>query len=142
MTDRCKVVDRPCDSFSISMPFYGHCTGTVRQPCNSRAGAVRSSQEPTFILRFFCSKTTSKNLAFSTRSPCDHREMPVRGIVRCSYDVSTGYVLTIFYFLYNLELNKIVEVVTILRRPKTVRYRTASVRRSHENGNLGIVRLP
>ena len=72
----------------------------------------------------------------AVRPPCNART----GIVRCSYDVSTGYVSTILIFLYNSELNKIVEATTTLRRPKTIRYRTNSVRRSHENGNLGIVR--
>ena len=128
----------PHDDCSISVPFYGHCTGSVRRPYDSRAGAVRSSQEPKVIVRFFCSKTTSKNLAFSARSPCDAST----GIVRCSYDMSTGYVSTILIFLYNSELNKIVEATTTLRRPKNVRYRTISVRRSYENENLGIVRSP
>ena len=69
----------PHDDCSISVPFYGHCTGTVRRPWDSRAGAVRSSQEATVIVRFFVPKTTSKNLAFSAGSPCDDRAMPVRG---------------------------------------------------------------
>ena len=65
----------------------------------------------------------------AVRPPCNARTE----IVRCSYDVSTGFVSTILNFLYNSELNKIVEATTPLRRPKTVR-------RSQENGNLGIVR--
>ena len=43
------------------------------------------------------------------------------GIVRCSYDVSTGYGHTIFNSLYNSELNKIVEATATLRRQKNVR---------------------
>ena len=76
---RVVAVRYPHDDCSISVPFYGHCTGIVRGPCDSCAGAVRSSQEPTVIMRFFGSKTTSKNIAFSARSPCDHSVMPVRG---------------------------------------------------------------
>ena len=122
------------------MPFYGHCTSTVRRPCDSRAGAVRSSHEPTVIGRFFLFQN-------DPQKPCVLRTIAVRpsgdarsGIVRCSYDVSTGYVFTILIFLYSSELNKIAEATTILRRQKTVRYRTISVRRPHENGKLGIVR--
>ena len=132
----------PHDDCSISVPFYGHSTGTVMRPCDSRAGAVRSSQEPTVIVRIFLFQNDQQK-------PCVLRTIAVRppcgastGIVRCSYDMSTGYVSTILNFLYNSELNKIVEATTTLRRPKNVRYRTISVRRSHENGNLGIVRSP
>ena len=74
----------------------------------------------------------------AVRPPCGART----GIVLCSYDVSTGYGLTIIIFLYNSELNKIVEATATLRRPKAVRYRTASVRRPRGNGNFGIVRSP
>ena len=42
--------------------------------------------------------------------PCDARA----GNVRCSYEVSTGYGLMIFNFLYNSELNIIVEAVVTL----------------------------
>ena len=131
----------PHDDCLISVPFYGHCTGTVRRPCDSRAEAVRSSQEPTVIVRFLFQNDQQKPCVLRTinvRPPCDAST----GIVRCSYDISTGYVSTILNFLYNSELNKIVEATTTLRRPKTVRYRTISVRRSHENGNSGIVRSP
>ena len=83
------------------------------------------------------------------QKPCVLRMIAVRplcdartGIVGCSYDVSSGYVSTILNFLYNSELNKIVEAMTTLRRPKNVRCRTISVRRLYENGNLGIVRSP
>ena len=90
LTQKCQIVWRPHDhrgvavrlphdDCSISVQFYGHCTGIVRRLCDSRAGALRSSQEPTAIVRLFCSKMTSKNLAFFARWPCDHRAMPVRG---------------------------------------------------------------
>ena len=68
------------------------------------------------------------------QKPCVFRTIAVRppcnaltGIVPCPYDVSMGYVSTILNFLYNSELNKIVEATTTLQRPKTVRYRTISV---------------
>ena len=41
------AVRLPHDVCSIYGSFYGHCTGTVLQPCDSCAGAVRLSQEPT-----------------------------------------------------------------------------------------------
>ena len=129
------------DDCSISVPFYGHCTGIVRRLCDSRAGALRSSQEPTVIVRLFCSKTTSKNLALFARSPCDHRAMPYGDRAMLLRRVF-GLRFYDLNFLYNSELNKIVEATTTLRRPKNVRYRTISVRRSYKNGNLGIVRSP
>ena len=129
-------------------PF--HFMGTARASCDDFAIAVRGPYDHRKSLRsscdFFVQKRPEKNLAFFARSPCDHRAMPcdhrATGIVRCSYDVSSGYVSTILNFLYNSELNKIVEATTTLRRPKNVRYRTIFVRRSCENGNLGIVRSP
>ena len=127
----------PHDDCSISVPFYVHCTGTVRY----LAGAVRLSQEPTVIVRFLFQNDQLKHCVLRTiavRPPCGART----GIVRCSYDVSTGYVLTIFNCLYNSELNKIVEATATLRSQNSVRYRTASVRIPHGNGNLGIVRSP
>ena len=136
------AVRLPHDDCSISVPFYGHCTGIVRRLCDSRAGG------PTIIARAYGHRATflSKNdqqkpcvlRTIAVRPPCDART----GIVRCSYDVSSGFVSTILIFLYNSELNKIVEATTTLRRPKNVRCRTISVRRSYENGNLGIVRSP
>ena len=81
-------------------------------------------------------------LEYDIRITCPYLSYTTFMLVRCSYVVSTGYFSTILFFLYNSELNKIVEATTTLRRPKTVRYRTMFVRRSHENGNLGIARSP
>ena len=137
----------PCDCRTMTAEYLWHFMGTARASCDDLAIAVRGPYDHRKSLRsscdFFCSKTTSKNLAFFARSPCVHRAMPVRGSCDAQdYDVSSGYVSTILNFLYNSELNKIVEATTTLRRPKNVRYRTISVRRSYENGNLGIVRSP
>ena len=118
-TNQIKQFGLPHDDCSISVPFYRHCTGTVQQPWDSRVGAMRSSQEPSHCA-IFCSKTTSKNLVFSARLTCDHRAMPVRGSCNAPTKCLRGYILTIFNFLYNSELNKIVEARTTLRRPKTV----------------------
>ena len=126
-----------------------HFMGTARLSCDDVAIAVRGPYDHRKSLRsscdFFVKKRPAKTLrsshdrrATTVRCPCDART----GIARCSYDVSLGYVSTILNFLYNSELNKIVEATTTLRRPKNVRYRTISVRRSYENGNLGIVRSP
>ena len=67
--------------------------GTMPQPCDRRAGAVR---EPNGHLTSFRSKMTSLNLTVASRSPHGHRT----AAVRYSYDVSTGYGLTIFIFVY------------------------------------------
>ena len=131
----------PHDDYSISVPFYGHYTGTVRRPCDSRAGPYDHRKR----LRSSCDFLFQND----QQKPCVLRTIAVRPscdastrIVRCSYDISTGYVSTILNFLYNSELNNIVEATTTLLHQKTVRYRTISVRRSHENGNLCIVRSP
>ena len=57
------------DNCFISMQFYGHCTGTVRQPCDSCVGVVRLSQEPTIIAQFsFCQNDHLKSCVVRTIS--------------------------------------------------------------------------
>ena len=123
---------------AILWALHGHRATTLRLPCGGPTIIARAyGHRATFLFK----NDQQKPCVFRTIAvlpPCDART----GIVRCSYDVSSGYVSTISNFLYNSELNKIVEATTPLRRPKNVRYRTISVRRSYENGNLGIVRSP
>ena len=135
----------PCDCRTMTAEYLCHFMGTARALCDDLAIAVRGPYDHRNSLRSSCDflvKNDQQNpcvlRTIAVRPPCDART----GIVRCSYDVSSGYVSTILNFLYNSELNKIVEATTTLRRPKNVRYRTISVRRSYENGNLGIVRSP
>ena len=137
----------PCDCHTMTAKDPCYFTGTARASCGDLAIAVwgpydQSSQEPTVIVQFFLFQNDQQKTCvlrtIAVQPPCNAHT----GIVRCSYDVSTGYVSTFLIFLYNSEFNKIVEATTSLRRPKSVRYRTISVRRSHENGNLGIVRSP
>ena len=135
----------PCDCGTMTAQYPCHFTGTARASCSDLAIAVRGPYDHRKSLRSSCDFLFQND----QQKPCVLRTIAVRqpcnactGIVRCSYDMSTGYVSTILNFLYNSELNKIVMATTTLRRPKTVRYRTISVRRSHENGNLGIVRSP
>ena len=135
----------PCDCRTMTAEYLCHFMGTARASCDDLAIAVRG---PTIIARAYGQRASFlfKNdqqkpcvlRTIAVRPPCDART----GIVRCSYDVSSGYVSKILNFLYNSELNKIVEAATTLRRPKNVLYRTISVRRSYENGNLCIVRSP
>ena len=136
----------PCDCRTMTAQYSCHFTGTARASCGDLAIAVRGPHDHRNSLRsscdFFCSKTTSKNLAFSAQSPCDHPAVPVRGSCDAPTTCLRATFLRFYFFLYNSELNKIVEATTTLRCPKNVRYRTISVRRSHENGNLGIVRSP
>ena len=134
-----------CDCRTMTAQYPCHFTGTARAPCGDLAIAVRGPYDHRKRLRSSCEFLFQND----QQKPCVLRTIAVRRpcdvstrIVRCSYDMSTGYVSTILIFLYNSELNKNVEATTTLRRSKTVRYRTISVRRSHENGNLGIVRSP
>ena len=76
------TVGLPQDNRFISVRFYGHCTGTMRQSCDSCTGAVRLSQEPTNIVRFFVPNDHLKSCVvrtISARPQCGVRA----GIVRC-----------------------------------------------------------
>ena len=135
----------PCDCRTMTAQYPCHFTGTARASCGDLAIAVRGPYDHHKSQRSSCDFLFQND----QQKPCVLRTIDVRppcnartGIVQGSYDVSTGYVSTILNVLYNSELNKIVEATTTLRHPKTVRYRTITVRRSHENGNLGIVRSP
>ena len=120
-----------------------HFMGTAQASCDNFAIAARGPYDHRKSLRsscdFFVQKRSAKTLRFShdrrvttVRCPYRDRAMLLRRVFGLRfYD---------FNFLYNSELNKIVEATTSLRRPKNVRFRTISVRRSYENGNLGIVR--
>ena len=135
----------PCDCRTMTAQYPFHFMGTARASCDDFAIAVRGpynqarayDHRATFLFKNYQQKPCVLR-TIAVRPPCDART----GIVRCSYDVSSGYVSTILNFLYNSELNKIVEATTTLRRPKNVRYRTISIWRSCKNGNLGIVRSP
>ena len=123
------IVRPPCDCCTMTAQYLCHFMGTARASYDDFAIAVRGPYDHRKSLRsscnFFCSQTTRKPWALRTialRPPCD----ACTGIVRCSYEVSLGYVSTILIFLYNSELNKIVEATTTLRRPKNVRYHTIS----------------
>ena len=94
----------PHNDCSISRPFYGHCTGTVRQPSDSC----------TIIPRFcdFFDQLKSCVLHMITmRPPC----YGCNGIVQCFYHVSTGYGLAIFFLM---QLNKIVKATATLWHPR------------------------
>ena len=128
----------PCDCRTMTAQSPGHLTGTARASCGDLAIAVWGPYYYCKSLRSSCDFLFQND----QQKPCVLRTIAVRppcnartGIVRSSYDVSTGYVYTILNFLYNSELNKIVGATTTLRSPITAR-------RSHENGNLGIVRSP
>ena len=72
----------------------------------------------------------------SSRSPWGART----GIVRCHYDVSTGYRLRAYDFFqicHYAELNKIVEATMPVNLYDD---RKVSLRRPHGNGDLDIVR--
>ena len=135
----------PLDCRTMTAEYPCHFTGTARVPCGNLAIAVRGPYDHRKSLRSSCDFLFQNDQlkpcilrTIAVRPPCGAR----KGFVRCSYNVSTGNGLTILNFLYNPELNKILEATATLRRPKTVRYRTASVRRPHGYGNLGIVRSP
>ena len=134
-----------CDCRTMTAQYPCHLTGTARALCGDLAIAVRGPYDHRKSLWSSCDFFVPKQPAKTLRSPHDRRattlQCPYRDramLLRRVY----GLRFYDFNFLYNSELNKIVEATTTLRRPKNVRYRTISVRRSHENGNLGIVRSP
>ena len=121
----------PCDCRTMTAEYPCHFMGTARASCDDFAIAVRGPYDHRKSLRSSCDFLLKND----QQKPCILRTIAVRpqhdartGIVRCSYDVSSGYVSTILIFFYNSELNKIVEATTTLRRQKNVRYRTISVR--------------
>ena len=63
------------------------------------------------------------------------------GIVQCSYNVSMGYGLKFFYFLYNSELYKIVVAMATLRN-RTILYslRMETARKWEFRHHTGAVR--
>ena len=126
----------------MTAQYSCHFTGTALAPCGDLAIAVRRPYDYYKSLRpscdvFFCSKITAKTL----RSPHVRRAATVRG----SCDAPTTCLRTTglrFLFFVSFRVKKIELAAATLRRPKTVRYRTASVRRPHENENYSIVRSP
>ena len=119
--------------------FPYHFTGTARAPCGNLVIAVRGPYDYRKSLRslrdFLLQNDQLKPCILRTiavRCPYGNRAMLLRRV----------YGLMIFKFLYNSELNKIVEATATLRHPKTVWYRTASIWRPHRNVNLGIVQSP
>ena len=135
----------PCDCRTMTAEYLCHFMGTARASCDDLAIAVRGPYDHRKSLRSSCDFFVQKRPAKTLRSSHDRRA----STVRCPYGDRAmllrrffGLRFYDFNFLYNSELNKIVEATTTLRRPKNVRYRTISVRRSYENGNLGIVRSP
>ena len=137
------IVRSPCDCRTMTAQYPCHFTGTARASCGDLAIAVRGPYDHHKSLRSSCDIFVPKRPAKTLRSPHDRRAITLQ----CPYGdramlLRRVYGSTILNFLYNSELNKIVGATTTLRRPKNVRYRTISVRRSHENGNLGIVGSP
>ena len=132
----------PCDCRTMAAQYPCHFMGTARVSCDDFAIAVRGPYDHRKSLRSSCDFFVQKRPAKTLLSSHDRRGTTVR----CPYRDRAMLLRRIFglrfydfNFLYNSELNKIVEATTTLRRQKNVRYRTISVRRSYENGNLGIV---
>ena len=77
------VMGLPQDNCFLSVQLNGHCTGTVRQPCDSCVVDVRLSQEPTIIVQFLFGPNDHLKSCiirmFSMRPLCGARV----GIVRC-----------------------------------------------------------
>ena len=76
----CREIVEPSDDCSISVPFYRHCTGTVRQPCDSRVGPYDYRKN----LRSSCDFLLKKIPAKTLRSPHDRRT----AAVRCPFHIS------------------------------------------------------
>ena len=133
-----------CDCRTMTAQYPCHFTGTGRASCGNLAIAVRGPYGHCKSLRSSCDFFVPKRPAKTLCSPHDRRATTLQ----CPYGdramlLRHVYGLSFYdFFLYKSELNKIVEATTTLRGPKPVRNRTISVRRSHENGNLVIVRSP
>ena len=115
----------PCDCRTMTTQYPCHSTDTAQALCGDLAIAVRGPYDHRKSLRsscdFFVPKRPAKTLlsphdrhATTLQCPYGDRAMLLRRVYGlCFYN---------FIFLYNSELNKIVEATTTLRRPKTVRY--------------------
>ena len=134
-----------CDCCTMTAQYPCHFTGTAQAPCGNLAIALRGPYNHRKSLRSSCDFFVPKPPAKTLHSPHDR----CATTVRCLYGDHAMLIQRVyglhsydFFFLYYSELNKIVEATTTLRRPKTVRYRRALVRRSLVNGYLGIVPSP
>ena len=100
---------------------YRDCAEIVRKSCNVSAVAVQSLQPP--------------------HGNCTE---PVRGLCIATYDMSTGYGLTIFQNFFSL--NQIVEAAEPVNPYKNLTaascLRREASQRPHGKGDTGIIRAP
>ena len=69
----------------MTAQYHGYCTGSVRMP-----------HESTVSVRFCLPPCSPKNLTFAAQSVRGLLAMLVRGLCNATYDMYTGYGLTIF----------------------------------------------
>ena len=93
----------------MTAQYHGYCTGSEQQPCDSCAMAVRMPHKSTISVRFCFPPRSPKNCTFAAQSVRGLRAMPVRRLCNATYDMYTGYGLTIFSNLFNFSRNKIVK---------------------------------
>ena len=119
------VYDFPCDFFFGIVGGYGlrhMCSHLLRASCNFFYGASRATRgksvqrlcgDCTEIVKCQCScrpvSAASAQKSYGARAGIGLRAVPMRGLCYATYNMSTGYELTIFPNLSNFSLNQIVE---------------------------------
>ena len=104
----------------------GDCTEIVQLPCSLRAASARKS--------------------YGARVGIDLRTVPVRGLCNATYEMSTGYGLTIFSNLSNFSQKQIVEAAEPVNPYENLTaascLRREASRRPHGKGDAGRIRAP
>ena len=160
----------PCDKFVYNFPCnflgivggYGlrhMCSHWLRASCNffyGASGATRVKSEQglcgdcTKIVQCQCRcrpvSAASARKSYGAHVGIGLPVVPVRGLCNATYDMSTGYRLTIFPNLSNFSLNQIVEAAEPVNPYKNLTaascLRREASRRPHGKGDTGRIQAP
>ena len=160
----------PCDKFfyDILCDFFGivcgyglrrmcsHCLGASCDFFYGASGATRGKSvkrlcgDCTEIVQCQCScravSAASARKSYGARAGIGLRTVPVRGLCNATYEMSTGYGLTIFSNLSNFLRNQIVEAAEPVNPYKNLTaascLRREASRRPHGKGDTGRIRAP
>ena len=156
------VYDFPCDFLGI-VGGYGlrhMCSHYLRASCNffyGASGATRCKSVQRLcgvcmeIVQCQCScrPVSAASRMEIVRSPCGgsaFARVPLRGLCNATYNMSTGYGLTIFPNLSNFSLNQIVEAAEPVNPYENLTaascLRREASRRPHGKGDTGRIRAP
>ena len=107
----------------------GDCTEIVQCQCSCRPVSAASARK-----------------SYEARAGIGLRAVSVRGLCNATYDMSTGYGLTIFPNLSNFSLNQIVETAEPVNPYKNLTaascLRREASQRPHGKGDTGRIRAP